>query len=110
LEKQPTWSALTDEPQLSVQQACSLAYSNINSRFKEVREWRIQTVYLRNLASGGTSGNVYSCPKVWIYEVTYEPAAEMMRELKEDVDLGALTQVVLLDGTVVPSKEKGTNH
>lgn len=107
LEKQPKWNGLTDELPLSAQKACASALPDIKARFPAVEEWRVQTVYLRNLAFGGTSGNTYSYPDVWIYEITFEPANETGRKLEDDVGVGALTQVVLMDGAIVPPIEIG---
>jgi hypothetical protein len=102
LEKQPRWNSLTDELPFSAQRACGLALPDVERRFPEVQEWRVQTVYLRNLSSGGTTGNMYSYPNVWIYEITFAPANEMnKKKLEDDVGVAALTQVVLLDGTIV---------
>ena len=45
---------------------------------------------------------MYSYPNVWVYEIEFSPKEEKMREeLEDSAGVHGLTQIVLLDGTVI---------
>ena len=101
-ERQPHWDGLTTEPPLTAQKAAALALPEVRRRFPEVQEWLVHTVYLRNLLLGGKTGSMYSYPNTWVYEIEFAPKDETQREKVQDsAGVHGLTQVVLLDGTIV---------
>ncbi len=102
VERQPRWDGLTAEPPLTAQRAAALALPEVERRFPEVQGWLVHTVYLRNLLLGGKTGTMYSYPNTWVYEIVFTPKDETQREkLQDSASVHRLTQVVLLDGTVV---------
>jgi len=104
VERQPRWDGLT-EPPLTTQKACALALPEVKRRFPEVQEWLVHTIYARNLLLGGKTGSMYSYPNTWVYEIEFSPKDAKLREKLEDrASVHGLTQVVLLDGTVVPPR------
>jgi len=106
IERQPRWEASTEEPPLSVQKATALALPRVSARFPEVKEWLVHTIYMRNLLLGGKTGSTYSYPNIWVYEIEFSPKDEKMRKkLQDSVGVHGLTQIVLLDGTVVSPRD-----
>jgi len=106
IKRQPHWDGFSTEPPFSVQKACALALADIRQRFPSVHDWLVETVYLRNLFHGGTTGSMYSYPDIWVYEVTFLPAdKDTRKKFEDDVGVQALTQVILLDGTLVSPRE-----
>ena len=105
LDRQPRWDGMSTNAPLSVEKACTIAVADVKKRFPAVGNWLVETVALRNLVIGGEGDNTYSYPGVWCYEVTFVPADAATRK-KFDTEVGdqPLTRVVLLDGTLVPSR------
>lgn len=102
IERQPRWDLLTAEPPFSTHKATALALPKVSALFPEVKEWVIVAFYTRNLQTGGTKGNMYSYPNVWVYEIEFRPKDEKLREkLLDSARVHGLTQVILLDGTIV---------
>lgn len=106
VERQPHWDGLTTDPPLTVQKATARALLEVRRRFPEVQEWLVHTVFLRNLLLvEGKTGSMYSYPNTWVYEIEFTPKDEAQREkLQDSADVHGLTQVVLLDGTIVPPR------
>jgi hypothetical protein len=106
LDRQPRWDGFSSDPPLSVQRACALAFPDVQRRFPELRDWAVHSVHLRNLLVADHPPELFSFPNVWAYEVTFKPKDLTAKErLERDYGDHLLTQVVLLDGTVVPSRE-----
>lgn len=102
MEKQPRWDGLTTEPPLSARKAAALALPNVQRRFPEVKEWLIRNITLRNQQDGDNSGQGNSYLNVWVYEVTFMPKDKKAGEkIGFEAGFVVLTEVVLLDGTVV---------
>jgi len=103
LDRQPQWDVLLSDPPLTVHRACALAFPDVQRRFPDVRDWVVDYVILRNLLVAQYPAHLYSFPNVWAYEVTFKPKDLTAKErLERDFGDHALTQIVLLDGTVVP--------
>jgi hypothetical protein len=103
LLKQPLWDGFSTEIPLSAKKACDLALPRVRDQVPQVRAWGVEHIFLRNLFSGGASGHMYSYPNVWCYQITFMPSDPVEREsIKKQPTGYAMTQIVLLDGTVVP--------
>jgi len=99
LAKQPRWDGLTAVVPFSARKACALALPHVLERFPHVKSWSVESVLLRKPYLGEL--DVY--PDVWWYEITFKPRAAEDRAQKEyQAGYCAATQIVLLDGTVVP--------
>lgn len=99
LAKQPHWDGVTAEVPLSARKACALALSSVRKRFPHVESWLVESVLLRR--PGLDEIDVY--PDVWWYEITFRPrGADDRAEEEYQAGYCAATQIVLLDGTVVP--------
>jgi hypothetical protein len=99
LAKQPRWDALSSEVPLSARKACSLALPHVRERLPHVQAWSVDSVLLRKPFLG--ESEVY--PDVWWYEITFKPRGPKDRAQREyQAGYCAATQIVLLDGTVVP--------
>jgi hypothetical protein len=102
LSAQPRWDGLSSEVPLSIGKACGLALPYVQKQVPEVQKWSIETVFAENLYRGGETGHMYSYPDIWYYEITFMPTDPLEKTKIENQSFGyALTQIVLLDGTVV---------
>lgn len=103
LARQPRWDGLSTEAPLSVAKACALAQPHVRELVPALESWAVESVYLRNLYRGGGKERMYSYPDVWCYQITFMPRDPEVRARVERQATGyAMTQIVLLDGTVVP--------
>ena len=102
LAMQPRWNGLTSATPLSPERACGLALTRIHDQFPQVSEWSVESILLLNLYKGGGEGRVFSYPDIWQYQITFMPTDPKVRSQLQRQPTGyAMTQVVLLDGTVV---------
>jgi hypothetical protein len=99
LAKQPRWDGLSAEVPLSARKACALALLRVRERLPRIQLWTVESVLLRKPYLSGRD----AFPDVWWYEITFAPHASEDRS-RADYQAGylATTQLVLLDGTVVP--------
>lgn len=98
LARQPRWDAFSAEPPLSIRSACLLALPQVTNQFPHILSWAVESVSLCNLDS--LEGGPYS--HVRCYEVVFAPRdPEIRKRLKGNVNF---TQIVLLDGTVLPPR------
>ena len=102
LLNQPRWDGISSEPPLSAQKACGLALPDVRKRFPEVSNWAVDSIYLRNLLVTDIPEERSSFRNVWVYEVQFAPK-DLATKQKFDREVGVqpVTQVVLLDGTIV---------
>ena len=102
LAAQPQWDGLSKEAPLSVQRACEIALAGVRKEVPQVRTWLVESIYARNLIKeGGTT--MFSYPNVWCYQITFTPSDPAERAKSKDDGFGfAMTQIVLMDGTLVP--------
>ena len=99
LAKQPRWDGLTAEVPFSARKACALALPHVRERLPEIQSWSVDSVLLRKPYLGA----VELYPDVWWYEITFKPRApEDEGQKAYQAGYCAATQIVLLDGTVVP--------
>ena len=106
LVKQPRWDGFSSEPPLSAQKACAIAFPEVRQRFPEISDWAVHSVYLRNLLVTDTPAHLFSFPDVWVYEVTFKPKDLVAKErFEREVGDQPVTQVVLLDGTIVQPRD-----
>ncbi len=99
LAKQPRWDGLSAEVPLSARKACALALPLVRERLPHVRSWAVESILLRKPYLG--EPEVY--PDVWYYEIHFKPRSPQDPAEKEyDTRHCAATQIVLLDGTVLP--------
>jgi hypothetical protein len=99
LAKQPRWDGLSAEVPLSARKACGLALPLVRERLPRVKSWAVESILLRKPYVG--EPEVY--PDVWYYEIHFKPSASRDPAKKEyDTRHCGATQIVLLDGTVVP--------
>jgi len=102
LSTQAKWDGFTTEPPLSIRRACEIALAPVREKIPTVRKWLVAKTDLRNLFDG-SGPNTFSFPNVWCYQITFTPTDLNERaKMEEDGLQYAATQIVLLDGTVVP--------
>jgi hypothetical protein len=101
LASQPKWDGLSQELPMSARRACEIALPHVREKFPQVQSWVVDRVNLRNLFDGEGVGT-YSFPNVWCYQIAFSPSDPDQKAKIEKDGLGyAMTQTVLLDGTVV---------
>ena len=99
LAKQPHWNSLSAEVPLSPRKACVLALPHVRERLPHVQSWSVESILLRK----PYLDLIGAFPDVWWYEITFTPSAPADRAgMDYRVGYYAATQIVLLDGTVVP--------
>jgi hypothetical protein len=99
LAKQVRWDGFSAEVPMSARRACALALPRVRERLPGVRSWSVESVLLRK----PYLGELDLFPEVWYYQITFIPRASEDRGRKDyQADYYAATQIVLLDGTVVP--------
>ncbi len=99
LAKQPRWDGLSTEVPLSARKACTLAMPFVRQRLPHLQSLSVDSVLLRKPYLGERD----KFPGVWYYEINFKPSAPEDRARAEFKDgYYATTQIVLLDGTVVP--------
>jgi hypothetical protein len=99
LAKQPRWDGLSAEAPLSARKACALALPLVREHLPHVKSWAVESILLRKPYLGEPE----AYPDVWYYEIHFRPSAPQDPTKKEyDTRQCAATQIVLLDGTVVP--------
>jgi hypothetical protein len=100
LAKQPHWDGVSAEAPLSAGKACALALKHARGRFPQVRSWSLKSLSLRNPLYDDTKGY----PGVWCYEIILAPRdAEARNRMDQEASYFAGMEIVLLDGTEVPS-------
>ena len=100
LEKQPQWDGLSTNPPLASGAAASIALQKVQNRFPDIKDWTVETIYLRNLFNEKTGS--FSCANIWRYQITIVPKDEAVRSKLESEGLDhEFTQVILMDRTVV---------
>jgi hypothetical protein len=99
LAKQPRWDGLSAEIPLSARKACALALPHVRERLPHLKSWSVESVLLRRPYLD--LRDVFE--DVWWYEIHFTPSAPEGRARAEyQAAYYAATQIVLLDGTVVP--------
>lgn len=104
LAKQPRWDGFSKEAPLSVREACALALLHISAQIPVIKSWSVRSVCLRN----PNPDQAGSYPDVWCYEIIFTPRDPELRKAFDSNDTTCPMQVVLLDGTVVPSRSAKT--
>lgn len=99
LIKQFRWDGLSAEVPLSARKACVLALPHVRERISGIQSWSVESVVMERLS-------LHDCdlfPNVWFYKITFAPRALEDRERADyQTNFCAATQIVLLDGTVLP--------
>ena len=115
VSKQPQWDGLSGPVPLAPNAASSIALLKIKERFSSVKEWYVSAIRLSQLVEPVDEQRARRYPGVWFYEVRLVPKDEAVRNsLSKEVGELPLTQIILLDGSVVTprrseEKMKGVN-
>ena len=117
LEKQPRWDGFSEEIPLAPQRACMLGLAQVSKLFPIVSKWKVEFIALQNLKAKLVD-NISRSQDIWHYEITFVPEnREQRRNLEQAVGDQPLTQIILLDGTVLDgmvlqpnSTRKGVPH
>ena len=91
-----------DRDPLSAREANAIAQREVAKAFPLVKKWSIQVIRLHNLKQVPGSTNGFSNPKIWYYQITVEPELRSdLESIEKEEGNHRLTQVILLDGTIV---------
>jgi hypothetical protein len=98
--RQPRWDGYSNPIPLNPSEASRSALNEVKKFIPEVAEWRVESIYLRNLATRDDTSDIYS--EIWYYQVSLLPSLRQLQERTEAAFGHRLTQVILLDGTLLP--------
>jgi len=99
LAKQVHWDGLSTEVPLSTRKACALALPHVREAIPTIQSWSVDSVLIRRLSMD----YIDLFPDVWYYQIIFTPSAPEDR-IRADYQANycAATQIVLMDGTVLP--------
>jgi hypothetical protein len=109
LKSKPTFNPLKHEVPLSVSNACSIAMDSVAKKIPGIKDWQVESVYLRPIRRAKSLRGETSIQDAWFYQITIVPTDENTRErLEQEGREVELCEVILLDGTIIlPRLAKG---
>ena len=110
LNKQPRWHVASGEPPLGLHKAIALVMKDIKSSRPNISGWRLEPITLKSLRNSQAKEELW-LDQVWCYHIQLVPEnADEYDLFEKRGELGTLSRIVLMDGTILAPTMKKQNN